>query len=279
MFREEFVNLDNWSLYRSAGHDGQGLRRPSQIAVANGIATIYGDSAGKTGGMKLRSPVQKHGLWSVHMRTPPGAGVYHPVCLLWGVGSGSDVNAATGEIDFVEFWNRPARDRNEFTLHYGDGSQMIGGGVAVDGTQWHTYHVLWTPSEIKAWIDNNSPYYRTTDTAKFPQSSVETCIQLDFFPFEDTTGGSASMQVDSVVIWTLAEYEAIVPPPVTETEQTWIFGFASHHRLWAGSTLGDTGDATGLPLERYYVLLRGTAASTAATKRTRELIGNTAKNH
>lgn len=199
-FTDNFTNLKNWGLYDSPGQDGAGLRRPSQIHVSGGILTITGSADGTTGGMQLNGHDQQYGTFSVRMRSPKGTGAYHPVVLLWGVGSGSGVNAPTGEIDLVEAWNRPNRDKNDFTLHYGDGSQMVGGSTSVDMTVWHTYNVSWTKTGIWTWIDDQPAYFTTTDKAKFPQNKMQLCIQLDWFPHEGFKPGPASMQVDWVKI-------------------------------------------------------------------------------
>jgi beta-glucanase (GH16 family) len=152
--------------------------------------------------MKLRDSGRHYGIWSVRMRAPLGSGRYHPVVLLWGQGGGRGVDNLLGEIDFVEVWQRPERDRNEFTLHsYGTGEHVMDTqAVAVDLTEWHTYHVRWTPAEIVSWIDTDEPYVRLTDTDRFPQVPMELCLQLDWFPDEPFDAGGAIMQVDWVKI-------------------------------------------------------------------------------
>lgn len=269
MFRHNFQDLSQWNRYGPGpGHDGQGRRDPSQISTSNGILTITGSSNGTTGGMALQNHDQMYGKWTWRVKCPAGASTYHPVCLLWGIGSGSGVNAATGEIDVLEVWQDGLRRHNEFTLHYGDGSQMIGGGVDVDMTVWHTYTVLWTPDKISTWIDDNPPYYSTTDKAKFPQNKMAMTIQLDWFPNEGGSTGGATMQVDYVEIYSLAEATTTPTPTPTPTPTgtaTYIFTFGSNHRLWAGSTTGNTGPGAGLPLVGRYVELVGTQADTKAT--------------
>ncbi len=268
MYRDDFASLSQWQLYDSAGHGGNGLRRPSQVSVANGVCTISGTASGTTGGMALRNHNQMFGKWTWRMRAAPGARVYNPVCLLWGQGSGSSVNASTGEIDVVECWQDAARQSNQFTLHYGDGTSMIGASTFVDMSQWRTYSLLWTPTQISTWIDDQRPYFITSEADKFPKVPMTVTAQLDWFP-EEGTWGEANLQLDYVQIWTLAEATA-APPPTTSppppvTTQTYLFTFADHHRLWAGSTMGDTGPASGLPLVGRYVELSGTLDSTKAT--------------
>ncbi len=219
MFRDDFTGtLSNWNVYNSAGQDGAGLRRPSQVTIENGLLVIRGTKDGTTGGLSVVGHDQQYGHFVWRVRCPAGASVYHPVCLLWGIGSGSSVDAVTGELDVVEVWQDGTRQKNEFTLHYGDGTQMIGGGVAVDMTQWHDYHLLWQPGLISTWVDNNLPYFSTWDSAKFPPGKMEMTVQLDWFPKEGAAG-TAEMYVDYVQIQTLAEYAAsvtdVIPPPVT----------------------------------------------------------------
>jgi beta-glucanase (GH16 family) len=196
LFRDDFSNLSSWRLYDSAGHAGNGLRSPSQISVVDGILTITGTANGTTGGMMLSGHELTGGTVSVRMRAPAGAGKYHPVVLLW---PSTDRWPDDGEIDFVEILNRPERDRNDFTVHYGTANSQISNGIAVDMTQWHTYSVTWTPDYISAAVDDVE-YFRTTDKAAFPPVPMNVCIQLDWFPYADTTSGSGVMEVDWVEI-------------------------------------------------------------------------------
>lgn len=202
-YRDDFTSLAAWQLYDSAGQDGAGQRIPNQCRIADGGATIRGDAKGNTGGMQLLGHPIFHGRVDVYLLAPAAAGQYHPVALLWGQGSGDSVNAATGEIDFVEFWNRPNRDINSFTLHYGDGTDMIASDRVVLAPAWHTYSVIWTPSEITGLIDGVT-YFACNDQRKFPTVPMDLCLQLDWFPKEHTTAGSASMYIGYVQITPLA---------------------------------------------------------------------------
>lgn len=198
---DNFTTLStaNWDLYNGPGHDGNGRRRPTQIAVSKGVLKITGTAGGTTGGMKWRNRSQTHGQWDIRLRARAGCGCYHPVVLLWGSGGGSGVNNAHGELDIVEAWQRPARDRNSFTVHYGDGSAMLGADTAVDMTVWHTYHLVWQDTYLYTWIDDNPAYFSTDDVGVLPSGPMDLTIQLDWFPQEGTVGGStATMEVDSV---------------------------------------------------------------------------------
>lgn len=203
-----FDSLSGWQIYRSAGHDGNGLRRPDQVSVADGILTITGAADGTTGGLSWTGHGQRFGQWDVRMRAPAGCGCYHPVVLLWGSDGGSGVDNPKGEVDIVESFANPKRNQNSFSVHYGDGSQSVGATTDVDLTQWHVYHVVWRSGSIVTWIDDAPPYFESTDAAVLPPGSVDVAIQLDWFPREGADGGAtASMQVD---------YVAQVRDPVSE---------------------------------------------------------------
>jgi hypothetical protein len=191
------LDVDSWDVYDSPGHDGRGVRSPSQVVVVDNILTITGTPDGTTGGMKLRGHSQRYGQWDVRLRTPRGPACYHPVVLLWGSGGGSDVDNPVGEIDIVEVWQRPNRDRNAFSVHYGDGSEFVGGDVAVDMTHWHTYHLVWDANYLYSWIDDDPAYFSTDDVGVLPPGEMDLTIQLDWFPDEGPSG-QASMQVDAV---------------------------------------------------------------------------------
>jgi hypothetical protein len=225
VYTENFDNLNNIRRYDSAGHAGQGLRSPAQVTISNGILNIAGTANGTTGGLNLRTPRQKYGKWSIRAKAPAGTGKYHPVVLLWGEGAGSGTTAITGEIDILEVWQRPNRDRNSTTVHYGNGAGMVTGTANVDMTQWHTYHLTWTPTKISVAIDDNPPYWELTDASKFPQVAMDVCIQLDWFPNENFPNGTASMQVDWVKVMTLEEITTTPPTevPMAVQDDVWAY--------------------------------------------------------
>ena len=198
-FADDFrtLNLADWDVYDSEGHDGQGERSPSQVGIVNSVLSITGLPDGTTGGMKLRGHSQRYGQWDICLRTPRGPSCYHPVVMLWGGARESDVDNPLGEIDIVEVWQRPDRDRNSFSVHYGEGSEFVGSDVVVDMTDWHWYHLVWDPAYLYTWIDDNPAYFSTTDVGVLPPGEMDLTIQLDWFP-EEGPSGPASMQVAGV---------------------------------------------------------------------------------
>lgn len=197
--RADFDNLTGWNVYKSAGHAGQGKRKPTAVSTRDGVLTITGTADGTTGGLSWTGHSQQYGQWDIRMRAPAGCSCYHPVVLLWGTGGGDGVNNANGEIDIVEGFQTAARDRNEFSVHYGDGSQTVGASTPVDMTQWHVYHLVWREGFLTTWIDDNPAYFTTRDASVLPKGPVDVAVQLDWFPREPRTGPeTASMQVDAI---------------------------------------------------------------------------------
>jgi hypothetical protein len=183
------LSATDWDVYDSPGRRGAGRHVPAQVRVGDGVLTITGESDGTTGGMKWRGRSQKYGQWDVRLRAAAGAVAYHPIVQLWG----------DTEIDIVDVWQRVHRDRNTFSVHYGDGSQFVGGNAHLDMTQWHTYHVVWQESFLYTWIDDLPTYFSTSRAEILPPGPMDLSIQLDWFPHEGTAGGrTASMEVDYV---------------------------------------------------------------------------------
>jgi hypothetical protein len=201
LYQDDFATLDpdTWDVYDSPGHDNQGRRSPGQVGVVDGVLVLTGTADGTTGGLKWRDRAQRYGQWDIRLRAPVGSGCYHPVVLLWGTDGGAGVDNALGEIDIVEVWQRPARDRNAVSVHYGDGSEFIGADTPVDLTQWHTYHLVWQPGYLYTWIDDEPAYFSTDRADVLPPGPMDLTIQLDWFPAEGPTGdGTASLEVDWV---------------------------------------------------------------------------------
>jgi Glycosyl hydrolases family 16 len=185
------VDPAKWYLYDSQGHDGNGLRRPSQIAVANGVMTMSGTSNGTTGGMAAATGY-KYGRWETRMRVPAGDDRYHPVLLLWPDAEDWPVG---GEVDYAE--TTAASSDVEFFLHYSAQNQQTSASRAVDLTQWHNYAVEWTPTGIRGYVDGVQ-FFSDTVASHLPPRSMHQTIQLDWFP----SGGTATTPSSLHVAWT-----------------------------------------------------------------------------
>ncbi|MDQ1059038.1 hypothetical protein QFZ23_002939 [Arthrobacter globiformis] len=183
-----------WSVYNSPGHAGNGLRSPQAWSVANGVATVSGDSAGTTGGMSAKFANQKYGRWETRMKTNRRDSEYHPVLILNPVSKSSTCD----EVDYAESTSDTTLVK--FFLHYAcSGSKQTYSAKAVDTTQWHNYAVEWTPAGITGYIDGVKTF---TDTipAHQPSGSVHQTLQLDWFP-DGTRTTPSQMQVDWVRVY------------------------------------------------------------------------------
>jgi hypothetical protein len=185
-----------WSVYKGSGHAGKGVRSAKAWSVANGVATVKGDSAGTTGGMSAKFGRQKYGRWETRMRTSARAPQYHPVLILW---PNSSTGPKCSEIDYAE--GTSDTTKMKFFLHYacGGSSSQTTMAKAVDTTQWHNYAVEWTPSGITGYIDGVKTF-TDTNRAHLPSVAMHQTLQLDWFPNGARTTPS-QMQVDWVRVY------------------------------------------------------------------------------
>lgn len=198
---DEFSNTGapdstKWSLFNGTGHAGKGVRSPQAWSVANGVATVSGNSSGTTGGMSAKFAQQKYGKWETRMRTNARDPKYHPVLILW-----PNNNASTNcaEIDYAEGSTNTAQIK--FFLHYacsGSNFQTVA-ATTIDTTQWHNYAVEWTPAGITGYIDGVKTF-SDTNPAHLPSVGMHQTLQLDWFPDGSATKPS-QMQVDWVRVY------------------------------------------------------------------------------
>lgn len=156
------------------GQFPEGNRTPDALSFSNGTMTITGDAQGNDEGIAW-TPGQKYGGWEVRLRVPAGAANYDPVLLLW---PDAENWPKGGEVDFMEMWNDPTRQTVNSVLHYGRLNKQISASVAVDATQWHTYAVKWTSTQITTYVDG-VPLFTSTNKSTFPPGAMHLCIQLD----------------------------------------------------------------------------------------------------
>ncbi|TDO17607.1 glycosyl hydrolase family 16 [Mycobacterium sp. BK086] len=165
--------LSQFVVYTGTYPDG--IRTPEMLSFSNGTMTITGDAQGHDEGIAWVPGGQKYGGWEVRLRVPPGAKNYDPVLLLW---PDAENWPKGGEVDFMEMWDDPARQTVNSVLHYGQTNKQIRASMAVDATQWHTYAVKWTPTQIVTYVDG-VPLFTSTNKSTFPPGSMHLCIQLD----------------------------------------------------------------------------------------------------
>ena len=87
-----------WSVYRSIGHAGNGIRSPQQVTVDGSKVVITGTADGTTAGMSAKFANQKYGRWEIRA-AGSGDNEYHMVSLLW---PDSRNWPCDGEVDYAE---------------------------------------------------------------------------------------------------------------------------------------------------------------------------------
>ena len=144
---DEFSNTGapdstKWSVFKGTGHAGKGVRSPQAWSVANGVATVSGNSAGTTGGMSAKFAQQKYGKWETRMRTNARDPKYHPVLILW---PNNNTSPNCAEIDYAEGSTNTAQIK--FFLHYACG----GSGFQTDRGQDHRHHAV---AQLRRGVDS-----------------------------------------------------------------------------------------------------------------------------
>ena len=188
-------NAAKWSVYNSAGHAGEGLRRPGQIKVDGSKATITGTSAGTTGGMSAKFDRRKYGRWETRMKVSARDPQYHPVLILW---PDSGKWPCHGEIDYAEGTKDPGK--MNFFHHYSCSNKQTYASKVLDATQWHHYAVEWTPTAIVGYLDGVE-WFRDATPSHQPPGPMHQTIQLDWFPSGSAGTKQTTMDVDWVRVY------------------------------------------------------------------------------
>ncbi len=185
------LDTSKWAAYDGPGNGGDGLRRPSQIAVANGMMTMTGTANGTTGGMSFNTS-RLYGRWETRMQVPKGDKRYHPVLILWPT---AEDWPKGGEVDYAE--TTSASTSVDFYLHYGSSNSQTQAEKKLDITQWHNYAVEWTSTGIRGYIDGVL-FFTDTTKSHLPPRQMQETIQLDWFP----SGSSPATPSKMNVAWT-----------------------------------------------------------------------------
>lgn len=193
-FRDDFTNAgssqNNWWIYDGPGNGGHGRRTPAALSVAGGMLTFTADSLGNSGGIAQKTAyVGKYGAWETCIRSSMSAPAYHSVALLWPNDNAWPVG---GEVDFMEIRD-PMRTNLEYNLHFGAVNHVESHSRTINGLQWHSYAVQWTPTRISVFVDGVM-WAQSTEVSRFPRGPMHLCLQLDNFGGMTVPG--AQMQVD-----------------------------------------------------------------------------------
>jgi beta-glucanase (GH16 family) len=198
-FNGTAVDTTKWSIYQSAGHAGNGVRASRAISVASGLLTITARMENGTlvsGGMSNKLN-QTYGKFEFRARVDADPSQATSGAILTWPESGRW--PADGENDILETGVDPDRTPVSSFVHYGsDNKQYWFHHDGVNGTEWHTYAMEWTPSAIRIYRDG-ALAWTVSDTAAIPDVAHHLAIQLD--AFKSTMSGTVKLQVDWVKIY------------------------------------------------------------------------------
>lgn len=201
--------LGGWDVYDSPGHGGTGWRRPKAITAGDGGAEITAsmgdDGLIVSGGMKLVGHSQRFGRWTVRCRADRDPTDHMSmVALLWPVPW--DNWPEGGEVNIAETWSsRVTRSPVEANLHWVDTHgvhRQEGLTAGVDGSEWQTYVVEWTPGLVR-WSAGGGGWQEFT--GREPVGLVDLCVQLDAFPPHKGEVGRLGVPVVMGVEWVRVE--------------------------------------------------------------------------
>lgn len=200
-FEENFqgseVSPNNWYIYNSPGHTGNGLRRPEAFTVADGLLTLTAqmrDGQLVSGGM-AHTKNYRYGKFEARVRADDDPDkATSAVLLTW---PQSERWPIDGENDFYETTTNRRQSFHTF-IHYGQDNRQYHKEHLFDAKKWHVIAMEWAPRSIKVYVDGELQW-TLTDEAAIPDVPHHLCIQLD--AFTKTMSGSTRMQVDWVKIY------------------------------------------------------------------------------
>lgn len=202
VFRDDFngtrVDRSAWNLYKSPGHDGFGLRRPSALRVDDGNLVITAKMVGGeivSGGMSNKLD-HKYGRYVVRVRTEAD-----PTATMSGVAlTNPDVRVAEHtENDWYETGHRVSRKPFYSYIHYGVENNQVRFAHDANASSWHTMVMDWSADVLKVYRDGRF-VAQTTNRTAIPDVAMHVCLQLDAFA-DHTLDGPVRMYVDYVRIY------------------------------------------------------------------------------
>jgi hypothetical protein len=195
-----WLKSSQWFLFRGVpGGDPAGLFEPSHVTIGSGVLKIstyqdpnYGN-AWVSGGVGLYSVHPTYGAFFVRSReTAIGP---DDVELLW-----PKDGQWPPEIDFDEMGPNP--DSTTWTVHFDTPSDQVEGSKQINVLKWHTWGVVWTPTEITFIVDGYA-YGTVTEPWEIPNLSMELDMQMESWCgiSPDCPTVPSSMLIDWVTIY------------------------------------------------------------------------------
>jgi beta-glucanase (GH16 family) len=211
------VDTSKWAVYgpRIPGNGGNGVRDSHAVTVGNGLLTITArmiDGTLVSGGLSNRLS-QAYGKFEFRVRVDGDPSLAtSAVVLTWPTSGRWPIE---GENDIYETTVDADRTPVKSFVHYSSTNQQYWfHHTGVDGREWHTFAMEWTPSTIKIFRDG-ALAWTVSDTAAIPDAAHHLSIQLD--AFKKTMSGTVKMQVDWVKIYKLGSSSTTgdTTPPTT----------------------------------------------------------------
>ena len=203
VFQDDFSNFplneDNWSMYDSPGHAGNGLRSPQAFSVEKGLLLITAkmiDGDIVSGGMAHKFNYT-YGKFEFRVRTEKDPSeATSGVVLTWPT---SEKWPIDGENDMYETGLGATRIPFKTFIHYGTLATTQYAYVHdADATKWHVIAMEWEEKELRMYRDGELVWTLTDENA-IPDVPHHLCIQLD--AFKKNMIGVVRMYVDWVKIY------------------------------------------------------------------------------
>ncbi len=184
--------ISDWSIYNAAGHQGNGLRRPSAVEKQHGklvITATQQNGQTVTGGMSKRSLSQTYGCYRFRVRTDHDySNVTSGVVMTWPTYGGQK---AGGENDIYETTHRYSKRKPFMTFIHRPGDQSNNSRFQhwyrheAQADRYQIMTMVWTPDEMiirREGLDIRGRFTSTQHSvpkANIPHVAHHPAIQLD----------------------------------------------------------------------------------------------------
>ncbi len=195
IYRNDFGGrdrIDDWSIYRGAGHAGNGRRSPSAVQKKHGKLVITATRQGNetiSGGMSKRDLSQTYGCYRFRVRTDHDySNVTSGVVMTWPTNTGQKNG---GENDIYETTHRYAKRKPFMTFIHKPGDHSNNSREQhwfrhdAQADRYQIMTMVWTPTEMiirREGLDTRDRFTvseHSVPRANIPQVAHHPTIQLD----------------------------------------------------------------------------------------------------
>ncbi len=193
---EEFdgssLDSTHWTAYDGFNRASGETWRAAQCTVSGGVLKLRADSSGVCGVASLTQRTYAKAEVRARFSVPAGQGLA-PVFLYWPENDGDWPQA--GEIDWLECYDTSRQSFGSW-IHYaglsGADDSDNAGDFRVDMTQWHTYGIEWSASQVQVSVDGQVWHVYT---AHIPRGPMHLAFQIDRI---GAVTGPAEVEIDWV---------------------------------------------------------------------------------